>query len=245
YLTVDTITVFQRDLIFKRSRNENVTRNIPDGIRTRERLRIRKVLNRASLFPEIIQLLNRNTAWVEDSAIPFSDAGNLTAVFFRKEFRSVITYVAETLEHNGLSFQPSREPQPSQVLGILKSLTDAELDPSARCFATAMNSTLRHGFTGNTCQIIDAAWIECVVGVCHPSHFTLARADVRSRNVFTGTDVAFADELRSKASRYFFNLLFTVPFWIKPHTALRSAKGHIDDGAFVRHQCCQRHDFVL
>src|SRR5438552_2819941 len=94
-------------------------------------------------------------------------------------------------------------------------------------------------------QIIGPAGIEGVVGVRHPGHFALTRSHVRAWYVFTRTYVFFSDQLSRKSARDLLKLLFVVLFRIETNATLGSAKRHVDDGAFVGHQCCQRLDFIL
>src|SRR5262249_8206824 len=132
-----------------------------------------------------------------------------------------------------------------EVIGILESFTNAELDSSARCFTASVNPALCNRLTCDAGEIVDTAGIKGIVCVRHPGHFALARADIRSRNVFARTDIALADQLSRKSPCDFFNLLFGIFLRVETNAAFRSAKRHINDGALVSHQCCQRHDLVL
>src|SRR5262245_52723472 len=60
-LALDTVAVFQRYLVFESCRNQDVTRNVPDRTRAGECFGIRKILYRSGFFPEIVQLLDRNS----------------------------------------------------------------------------------------------------------------------------------------------------------------------------------------
>ena len=111
-------------------------------------------------------------------------------------------------------------------------------------FPPAVDSSLRDRLSRNAREIIDAAGIECVVGVGHPSHFALAGAHVRARNVFTWADIFLADQLCREPAGDLFELFFRVFLRIETDAALRAAKRHINNGAFVGHQGSQRHDLI-
>src|SRR5262249_44390604 len=163
--------------------------------------------------------LDRKTVWVVDGRIPLGNTDNFAAIFFREKFGSVIAHIPEALKDNSLSLQPRRQSQFLQVIWIPKSFTYAELDSSTRRFASTMDPTLRNRLTCDAGEIVDSAGIKRIVGVRHPRHFALARADVRSRNIFARTDVTFADQFSCKSARDFLDLLFVVLLWIETNAA--------------------------
>src|SRR5215475_6872975 len=68
--------------------------------------------------------------------------------------------------------------------------------------------------------------------------------EIRAGNVFTGPDVSLPDQLRGKTPCDLLDLFFRVLLGIKADAAFGSPEWNIDDGALVRHQRSQGHDFV-
>ena len=143
----------------------------------------------------------------------------------RQKFRSVITDISESLEYDGLAFQPRRQSELLQIFGILKCFADAELNSTAGGFAPAVNSALRDRFAGHASEVVDAARNERVVGIGHPGHLAFAGSDVGPRNVFTGTDVFLANQFRGESARDLFDLLFGVFLRIERTPPFEPPKG--------------------
>src|SRR5262245_56903882 len=218
-LEVDTVAVFQRNLVFESGRNQDVTRNAPYRTRPGECFGIGKILYRSRFFPEIVQFLNRNSVQVEHRGIPLGNGDDLAPIFLRQKFRSIIADVSETLDHDSLAFQTRRELQSFQIFGMLKCLSNAELNAAARGLATSMNAALRDGLSGNAGKIVDTARIEGVVRVRHPCHFAFAGSHIWSGNIFTRTDITLADQFSGKPSSNFLDLLLGVFLRIEANAA--------------------------
>ena len=84
-----------------------------------------------------------------------------------------------------------------------------------------------------------------LVGVDDPGHLPLARAIVWSGHIHPRTDEVLLDQFIGVAARHPLQLLDCILRGVDLDRAFRSAKGDIDDGAFVGHEGSERFDLVL
>ena len=112
---IDPIAILKGDLVLQRGRDQDVAGDIPDRIGTWKRFSAGKVLDRARLFSEFVQLFNRQSLRVVYSRVPFRNADHLASVFLGEKFGGVIADVSKSLEDDSFAFETWRESQLLQV----------------------------------------------------------------------------------------------------------------------------------
>src|SRR5690606_8794970 len=157
----------------------------------------------------------------------------------------VVAYVAEALYDRALAGEPGLKAERLHVGCVAAHLTQAEVDAPARRALAAAHAAGGQRLAGHAPCRVELGRRERRVRVDHPRHLTAARAVVGRGNVDGRADHVAGEQLERVPPGDALELGVGVARAVYADAALRSAEGHIDERALVRHDGREGDDLVL
>ena len=192
-----------------------------------------------------IQVFDVDALIIDQRAVAFDHRGDDNAVFFAEKFGYMITDIAQALNHAGFAGERTQHIGGFDILRVAEEFTQRVLHATTGGFDAALNAAVMQRFAGDAGEVINVFGVQVFVGVGNPGHFSLAGADIGRGHVGGRAEKTFADEFVRKPARNHFEFVTIIFGRVDEQRTFGAAKRHIDDGAFIGHQCGQRFHLVL
>ena len=145
--------------------------------------------------------------------------------------------IAQSLYDNAFALQIAFQSRVFDVFRVVEKFFDAVKYTPSSCFDAPLNAALGKGFARCTGNGVDVFGVQAAICVCNPGHFSFSSAHVGCWDVEGWIDISLFDQFLCKTPGNELEFIFVVFSGINAQATFGTTKGHIDDRAFVRHEC--------
>ena len=145
-------------------------------------------------------------------------------------------YIAQSLHDDAFAFQIAFQSRVFDVFRVVKKFFDAVKYPPSGCFHAPLNTALGKGFARCAGNGVDVFRVQAAIRVCDPGHFAFSSSHVGCGNVEGRIDISLFDQFPCKTPGDELEFVFVVFAGIDAQAPFGTAKWHIHNRAFVRHE---------
>ena len=144
--------------------------------------------------------------------------------------------IAQSLYDNAFSYQIAFQSHIFDVFWVVKKFFDTVKYTASSCFDAPLNAALGKWFARCAGNGVDVFRVQAAIRVCNPGHFSFSSSHVGGWDVEGWIDISLFDQFLCKTPGNELEFVLVVFSGINAQAPFGTAKGHIDDRAFVRHE---------